>query len=141
MRTVVGVLLAVVAVALVAAAALGSAPLLVLPVPWGIGLLGVAMLAVSAQPSASRTARLAARVLLAGGTAGALAAWGAWLAGYDRPDADVVQLTSAIDLGSSTAALCLAALVVVAFSAGSRSDDGPDPDDADADRTSLNADA
>ncbi len=140
MRTVVGVVLAVVAVALVVASALGWAPLLVLPVPWGIGLLGVAMLAVSAQPSASHAARTAARVLLAVGSAGALAAWGAWLAGYDRPDADVVQLTSVVDVGSSTAALSLAALVVVAASAGSRSD-GPGTGDADADRTSLSADA
>jgi hypothetical protein len=141
MRTVVGVVLTVVAVALVVAAALGTAPLLVLPVPWGIGLLGVAMLAVVAQPSASRAARTAARVLLGLGTTGALAAWGAWLAGYERPEADVVRLDSVVDVGSSTAALCLAALVVVATSAGSRSGQGDPDDEAGADRATLSADA
>lgn len=131
MRTVVGVVLAACAVALVVAAALGSAPLLVLPVPWGVGLIGVAMLAVAAQPSATRAARTAARVLCGLGVVGALAAWGSWLAGYDRPASPggmPGQVDSVVDLGASVAALSLAALVVVALSAGSRSEGPTEPE-------------
>lgn len=122
MKTVIGVVLGVCAVALVAAAALGKAPLLVLPTPWGVGLIGVAMLAVLAQPSAARSARTAAVALTTVGSAGAIVAWLAWLRGFGHDNAvggapDAID--SMVDLGSSTAALALAALLVVAGSASS----------------------
>lgn len=139
MRTVLSSILAAGAVALVVAAALGAAPLFVLPVPWGLGLIGVAMLAVVAQPSATRSARNVAKALFALGGVGAVAAWGAWLAGFDRtaaPGGMPDQLDSVVDLGSSTAALALAALMTVAGSAGS-----PTSERTDAGRPRLNADA
>lgn len=137
MKTVIGVVLGVSAVALVAAASLGKAPLLVLPTPWGVGLIGVAMLAVLAQPSATRSARTAAVALTTVGSAGAIVAWLAWLRGFGHDNAvggvpDAID--SIIDLGSSTAALALAALLVVAGSASSM----PGRDRPGAETTPLN---
>lgn len=123
MRTVVGGVLGACALAIVGAAALGVAPLLVTPTPWVVGLIGVAMLAVVAQPSALPSARRAAKVLTIVGSLGALVAWAAYLRGFSDenglngwPDA----LDSMVDVGSSTAALALAALLVVAGSASAR---------------------
>jgi hypothetical protein len=137
MRKVVGVVLGGVALAIVVAAALGSAPFLVTPTPWVVGLIGVAMLAVVAQPSAAPSARRAAKVLTLVGSLAALVAWAAYLRGFSDdngiggwPDA----LDSMVDVGSSTAALTLAALLVVAGSATSRGQD-------DAEASPITADA
>lgn len=124
------------AVAIVAAAALGSAPFLVTPTPWVVGLIGVAMLAVAAQPGAAPSARRVATLLTVVGSVGALVAWAAYLRGFSDdnglggwPDA----LDSMVDIGSSTAALALAALLVVAGSASSRQHDDVDPPRVTAD--------
>ena len=123
MRTVVGVVLGACALGIVTAAALGTAPFLVTPTPWVVGLIGVAMLAVVAQPAAAPSARRVAKVLSVVGSVGAVVAWAAYLRGFSDengvrgwPDA----LDSMVDLGSSTAALALAALLVVAGSATAR---------------------
>lgn len=130
MRTVVSVLLAGCALGVVVAAALGWAPFLVTPTPWVVGVIGVAMLAVVAQPDATASAQRVAKLFTVVGCVGALVAWAAYLRGFSDdnglggwPDA----LDSLVDVGSSTAALTLAALLVVAGSATSGQHHDVDP--------------
>lgn len=126
-----GAALSACAVALVAAAAVRGAWWLVMPAPWVVGLILLAMLGVAAQPAATRLARATSRVLTLVGCVGALAAWAAWLGTVTSDEKGPTTLDAVVDVGASTAALSLAALLVVAVSASSRSgvDDPEQGDD------------